>query len=143
MGLDLEVIQDGQEEVRDGQRNAVYQLRLEVHLLSGLGRRGHLAARRRPPGEPLHRGKVTLSNHLLDVAAGDVRATPVAFVRVWLLFQGLQRRQIMVAAGGFYHRRCGNGQALWGTTIELAGFAAASLDAAIDGDELLLAIEEE
>src|SRR3954463_13566779 len=30
-----------------------------------------------------------------------------------------------------------------GTTTEFAGFAAASLDAAIDGDELLLAIEEE
>src|SRR3954468_17478306 len=30
-----------------------------------------------------------------------------------------------------------------GTTTELAGFAVASLDASIDGDELLLAIEEE
>src|SRR4051812_32087990 len=30
-----------------------------------------------------------------------------------------------------------------GTTTELTGFAAASLGAAIDGDELLLAIEEE
>ena len=29
-----------------------------------------------------------------------------------------------------------------GTTTELAGFAAASLDAAIDGDEPLLAMEE-
>src|SRR4051812_34034467 len=29
-----------------------------------------------------------------------------------------------------------------GTTTKLAGFAAASLDAAIDGDELLLAMEE-
>src|SRR3954463_16411058 len=29
-----------------------------------------------------------------------------------------------------------------GTTTELAGFAAASLDAAIDADELLLAMEE-
>ena len=139
MGLDLEVIQDGQEEVRDGQRNAAYQLRLEVYFLSGLGIRGHLAGRRCPPGEPLRRGEVTLSNHLLDVAAGDVRAMPVAFVRVWLLFQGLQRRQVMVAAGGFYHRRCGDDQTSGGTTTELAGFATASLDAAIDGDELLLA----
>src|SRR3954467_13852888 len=93
MGLDLEVIQDGQEEVGDGQRNAAYQLRLEVYLLSGLGRRGHLAGWRRLPGEPLRRREVTLSDHLLDVAAGDVRAAPVAFVRVWLLFQGLQHRR--------------------------------------------------
>src|SRR3954465_15512847 len=136
MGLDLEVIQDGQEEVRDVQRNAAYQLCLEVHLLSGLGRRGHLAGRRRPPGEPLRRGEVTLSDHLLDVAAGDVQAAPVAFVRVWLLVQRLQRRQFVVTADAGMTRPSG------GTTTELAGFAVASLDAAIDGEKLPLAMED-
>src|SRR3954466_13029545 len=142
MGLDLEVIQDGQEEVRDGQRNATYQLRLEVHLLSGLGRRGPLAVRRRPPGEPLRRGEVTLSDHLLDVAAGDVRAAPVAFVRVWLLVQRSSATSLWSPPVVSITADAGMTSPSGGTTTELAGFAVASLDAAIDGEELLLAMED-
>src|SRR3954467_8802079 len=71
------MIEDNKEEVGDGQGNAAYQLSFEVHLLSGLGRRGDLAGQRRPPGEPLRRREVALDDQLLDVAVRDVPTAPV------------------------------------------------------------------
>ncbi len=89
MGLDLEVVQDGQKEVGDGQRNAAYQLSLEVHLFSGLGRRDDLAGRRRPLDKPLRRREVTFDEQLLDVVVSDIRAIPLPLVGVAFFLQQL------------------------------------------------------
>ena len=134
------MIQDGEEEFGDGQGDAAYQLGFEVLLFSGFGRRCHLAGRRRPPGKSLRRGEVAFGDHLLDIAVGDVRAAPVALVRIWLLLIGSSAAKFWSPSVDSITGDAGMTRPSGGTMMELAGFVVASLDAAIDGEVLLLAM---
>src|SRR3954462_13278842 len=126
MGLDFEVVQDGQKEVGDGQRNAAYQLGLEVHLFSGWGRRCPLAGRRRPPGKPLRRGEVALGDHLLDVATvmSEPRQSPLC--ESVSLSRGSNTASFWSPPVVSITADAGMTSPSGGTMAELVGFAAAS-----------------
>src|SRR4051812_25906744 len=108
------MVKDTKEEVGDREGDAVYHLCFEVHLLSGLGRRGDLASRRRPPNKPLRRREVSFGERLFDIIVGDIRAAPLSLMGVTLLLQRFHPRWDMVVAGGFHHRGPWQDHTLWG-----------------------------
>ena len=107
------MVKDNKEEVGDRETDAAYHLRFEVHLLSGLGRRGDLAGRRHTPDKPLRHRELSFGEQIIEIAGGDIRVAPLSLVGVTFLLQWLQPRWNMAAAGGFNHRRMQHHHALW------------------------------